>query len=94
MKNDSITRRRALVSLPALAAAGEAWAQSGPPPIRVRSLNHITLTVSDRKRSVEFYQGLFGMPVLDRQGVSIGLRIGSGLNTSAWPRPVPMLNPP
>ena len=78
MKNDSITRRRALMSLPVLAAAGEAWAQSGPPPIRVRSLNHVTLTVSDPKRSVEFYQGLFGMPVLDRQRVSIGLRVGDG----------------
>jgi catechol 2,3-dioxygenase-like lactoylglutathione lyase family enzyme len=39
----------------------------------------MTLTVSDRKRSVEFYQGLFGLPVQHRQDVSTGLRIGPGL---------------
>jgi len=73
-----ITRRQALLSLPALATAPKVFAQSSKPPIRVRSLNHMTLTVSDRKRSVEFYQGLFGLPVQHRQGVSTGLRIGSG----------------
>ena len=38
----------------------------------------MTLRVSDAKRSIEFYQGLFGLPVQHRQGVSTGLRIGSG----------------
>jgi catechol 2,3-dioxygenase-like lactoylglutathione lyase family enzyme len=38
----------------------------------------MTLTVSDRKRSVDFYQGLFGLPVQHRQETSTGLRIGSG----------------
>jgi len=47
-------------------------AQSGKPPVRVRALNHMTLTVSDRKRSMEFYQGLFGMSVQHRQGSAIG----------------------
>lgn len=75
MGNGQITRRQALLSL---AATSGVRAQSGKPPIRVRSLNHMTLTVSDRKRSVEFYQGLFGLPVQHRQGVSTGLRIGSG----------------
>lgn len=64
--------------MPALGAASRLLAQSTPQPIRVQSLSHMTLTVSDRKRSVEFYQGLFGLPVQHRQGVSIGLRIGSG----------------
>jgi catechol 2,3-dioxygenase-like lactoylglutathione lyase family enzyme len=36
------------------------------------------LPFSDRKLSLEFYQGLFGLPVQHRQGVPIGLRIGSG----------------
>jgi catechol 2,3-dioxygenase-like lactoylglutathione lyase family enzyme len=78
MHHDPITRRQALLTLPALATVSQAWAQSSPPPIQVRSLSHMTLTVSDRKRSVEFYQGLFGLPVQHRQGVSMGLRIGSG----------------
>jgi catechol 2,3-dioxygenase-like lactoylglutathione lyase family enzyme len=78
MRADPITRRQAVLSLPALAAASSTLAQSSKQPIRVRSLSHMTLTVSDRKRSVEFYQGLFGLPVQHHQGVSMGLRIGSG----------------
>ena len=50
-----LTRRQALLSLPALAATQRLLAQSGKPLIRVRSLSHMTLTVSDRKRSVDFY---------------------------------------
>ena len=38
----------------------------------------MTLTVSDRKRSLEFYQGLFGWPIQHNQGTSTGIRIGSG----------------
>jgi catechol 2,3-dioxygenase-like lactoylglutathione lyase family enzyme len=53
-------------------------AQQGRPFIRVRNINHMTLHVSDLKRSVAFYQGLFGMPVVNRQENSVGLRIGSG----------------
>jgi catechol 2,3-dioxygenase-like lactoylglutathione lyase family enzyme len=75
----SIDRRRFLVSLPALAMAPRLAAQ-GPArvPFRVNGLSQITLTVSDVKRSVEFYQGLFGMPVQARQGSTVLLRIGNG----------------
>jgi catechol 2,3-dioxygenase-like lactoylglutathione lyase family enzyme len=39
----------------------------------------MTLYVSDPKRSLEFYQGLFGMPIQFRQGNAGGLlRIGTG----------------
>lgn len=44
----------------------------------VRSLGSISITVSDARRSVEFFQGLFGMPILSRQGSNIRLRIGAG----------------
>ena len=47
-------------------------------PIRVRGINHVTLSVSDVKRSVDFYQGLFGMPVISRQGMTTNLQIGAG----------------
>jgi len=73
-----ISRRQLLLSLPALAAARRVIAQTANPPIRVRALNHMTLAVSDPKRSVEFYQGLFGMPVQARQGATTLLRIGAG----------------
>ena len=82
---ESLTRRSFLGSLAALAAApavlpwtGSAAAQGGAPPIPVRSWNHMTLTVTDIGRSLEFYQGLFGMTIAARQAQTLILRIGSG----------------
>jgi catechol 2,3-dioxygenase-like lactoylglutathione lyase family enzyme len=78
-----ITRRNLLLSLPALVAAprlgqGLTQAPASGAPIAVRNLNHMTLTVKDPKRSIEFYQGLFGMPIQARQGPTTVLRIGDG----------------
>jgi catechol 2,3-dioxygenase-like lactoylglutathione lyase family enzyme len=74
-----ISRRQMLLSLPALMMVPRAFAQASNAPIRVKGINHVTLAVSDLKRSVDFYQGLFGMPVLNRQGTSaVSLQIGSG----------------
>jgi len=53
-------------------------AQAATPRMRVRGINHVTLSVSDVKRSVDFYQGLFGMPVISRQGSTTNLQIGAG----------------
>src|SRR2546428_480279 len=77
-KGFDISRRRLLRSLPALVMAPRAFVQTANPPIRARGINHVTLDVSDVKRSVDFYQGLFGMPVINRQGAtSAGLQIGN-----------------
>jgi catechol 2,3-dioxygenase-like lactoylglutathione lyase family enzyme len=76
MSKHPITRRDAVLALPVLALQQRLQAQAAP--IRTRFLSHMTLTVSDRKRSLEFYQGLFGLPIQHRQDVSTGLRIGSG----------------
>lgn len=38
----------------------------------------MTLAVADVERSVGFYQGLFGMPVISRQGNATNLQIGAG----------------
>ena len=87
----SIDRRTFLmsVSVAALApslmdneAARALGNQAGSPPMRVRGLNHMTLAVSDPKRSIEFYQGLFGMPIQARQGPTVLLSIGSGPQAS------------
>src|SRR5207245_9701688 len=73
------SRRRLLLSLPALVMAPRTFVQTANPPIRARGINHVTLDVSDVKRSVDFYQGLFGMPVINRKGTtSAGLQIGNG----------------
>src|SRR5688572_30270435 len=72
-----MTRRELLLTLPALALAPRAFAQAKP-RIAVKGFNHFTLSVSDVKRSLDFYQGLFGMPIQARQGQTMILRIGTG----------------
>jgi catechol 2,3-dioxygenase-like lactoylglutathione lyase family enzyme len=74
----SIDRRHFLAALPALAMAPRVLAQGQAPTFRVNGLSQMTLTVSDVKRSLDFYQGLFGMPVQARQGSTVLLRIGNG----------------
>jgi catechol 2,3-dioxygenase-like lactoylglutathione lyase family enzyme len=80
MKSDfEISRRRFLLSLPAAAMAPRLLAQAGTAPIRVKGINHVTLHVSDLKRSLDFYQGLFGAAIINRQGTtSVALQIGNG----------------
>jgi catechol 2,3-dioxygenase-like lactoylglutathione lyase family enzyme len=77
----SISRRHLLMTIPALLMAPRVraqGAQGGASILRVRAFNHMTLSVTDPKRSLEFYQGLFGMPIQARQGATNVLRIGSG----------------
>src|SRR5689334_3372601 len=71
-------RRKFLASIPALIGAHRLIAQGSAPQIHVNGLSQMTLTVSDAKRSIEFYQGLFGMPIQARQGATTFLRIGAG----------------
>ena len=74
-----IDRRQFLVTLPALAYAPRVIAQTaGAAPFRATGLSQLTLTVSDVAKSLDFYQGLFGMPVQARQGSTVLLRIGAG----------------
>ena len=73
-----LTRRHLLGSFGILAAARGLTAQAKKSSIRVKALNHMTLTVADPHRSQEFYQGLFGLPVQARQGATTILRIGPG----------------
>ncbi len=91
-----ISRRHLLLSLPGLALAPRVFAQAGQPPIRVHALNHLTLAVSDPKRTIDFYQGLFGMPVQARQGATTLLRMGSGPQflavSAAAPNTAPAIN--
>ena len=73
----TLTRRTFIASLPALAYAPRLIAQGGA-PFRATGLSQLTLTVSDVGKSLDFYQGLFGMPVQARQGSTVLLRIGAG----------------
>src|SRR5262249_24536954 len=67
-----------LFSIPALSLAPRLLGQAAKQPIILKGLNYFTLSVSDMKRSIEFYQGLFGMPIQARQGQNVLLRIGNG----------------
>jgi catechol 2,3-dioxygenase-like lactoylglutathione lyase family enzyme len=77
-RSADLSRRSLLFSLPAIAAASKMMAQKRKRMIPLQTLNHATITVSDVKRSTEFYQGLFGMPIQARQGALPSLRIGAG----------------
>jgi catechol 2,3-dioxygenase-like lactoylglutathione lyase family enzyme len=46
--------------------------------LSLREFNHFTLFVSDQARSIQFYQGLFGLPIDTYQGALPVLRVGSG----------------
>ena len=75
----TLDRRSFLALLPGVVMVPDLLAQSpAVPRLRVNGLSQITLTVSDVKRSLEFYQGLFGMPIQARQGSTVLLRIGNG----------------
>ena len=68
-----MTRRELVVALSALVVARSApaaapAAQANAEPIPVTTLNHVTLTVSDVQRSVEFYQRVLGLPLVTTQG--------------------------
>ncbi len=66
-----MTRRELVVALSALMVARSAPAAAPAAqaaPIPVKTLNHVTLTVSDVQRSVEFYQRVLGLPLVTTQG--------------------------
>lgn len=66
-----LSRRELVASLSALfltKARPSVSARQASAQIPVRTLNHVTLTVADVQRSVEFYQRVFGMPLVTTQG--------------------------
>lgn len=78
-KGVAISRRSALLGIPLLPFAMRSLAQQqSAEPIPVSKLHSFGLRVSDVERSLEFYQGLFGMRVLDRPGDTVSLQIGNG----------------
>lgn len=76
-----LTRRQLVTSL--LAAAGTAGiskpllAQSAAPAAVGRSMNHLSLSVSDVNRSADFYNRVLGMEIISRPANG-GLNMGLG----------------
>jgi catechol 2,3-dioxygenase-like lactoylglutathione lyase family enzyme len=72
----TLSRRDLVLTLAALAATPlPAAAQS--PALRPRSMNHVSLIVSDLDRSVAFYQRVFGLGVKSKQTGGVNLAVGA-----------------
>ena len=59
-----------------VATQGKVAAQAPTAPIDVGTLNHVSIGVGDVQRSVDFYQGLFGLTVKSRQGTADNVSAG------------------
>ncbi|MDD9959323.1 MAG: VOC family protein [Gammaproteobacteria bacterium] len=84
-QSKQVNRRKFLSSLAVLAASGyglggsnKILAAENSPPIPVAAFNHMTMSVSDPAASLEWYQGLFGLPIAARQANTIVLQLGDG----------------
>jgi catechol 2,3-dioxygenase-like lactoylglutathione lyase family enzyme len=73
-----MSRREVLGALVAMTLPSAAAIQTAPLIGPATQLNHATLFVENVERSREFYQKLFGMPILTRQGPGVNLRAGVG----------------
>jgi catechol 2,3-dioxygenase-like lactoylglutathione lyase family enzyme len=76
-----ISRRELVASLTAIiaGAAGAASAQPAAPAMvaQARTLNHVSLAVTDVEKSAEFYMNLLGLKVVSRPGNG-GINLGLG----------------
>jgi catechol 2,3-dioxygenase-like lactoylglutathione lyase family enzyme len=74
----SLSRRNVLKLLITSFFSPHLLAQGRASPIRIQKLHTFGLRVTDVARSVAFYQDLFGMPIVARQGDTVCLGIGAG----------------
>jgi catechol 2,3-dioxygenase-like lactoylglutathione lyase family enzyme len=78
-EHGSLTRRELLAALALLVAAPAADAAQAAKPIgAVKTMNHVTVFVPNVQKAVDFYQGIFGMPILTKQDAGINLSTGAG----------------
>ena len=74
-----ITRRDLLGALGAIVASASAPNVAEAAPIgAVKQMNHVSIFVPDVQKSKQFYQDLFGMPVLTNQDPGVNLSTGAG----------------
>ena len=78
-EDGTLSRRELLAALALLVAAPAASsAAQTPKPIgAVKTMNHVTVFVPNVQKAVDFYQGLFGMPILTKQDAGINLHAGN-----------------
>ena len=71
-----MARRDFVMALTALVVVQPKVSGQAAAPIDVGTLNHVSIGVADVQRSVDFYQGLFGMAVKSRQGTADNVSAG------------------
>lgn len=85
-----LSRRELVAGLSALAAAGcatgTATAQA-PAPIVPSGIDHVSILVADRQRSIDFYSRVFGLRVVSEDAENKIVRLASPAATDAVDRP-------
>ena len=72
----TLTRRALIQSLSAVAAAGVGATTASAASLRAGSINHTSVLVTDMARSVEFYNRVFGLKVLNEDKPNKIARLG------------------
>jgi len=72
----ALTRRALIQSLSAVAAAGIGATTASAASLRAGSINHTSVLVTDMARSVEFYNRVFGLKVLNEDKPNKIARLG------------------
>ena len=75
--NGTLSRRQLIQGLSALAAAGSASrAQAQSTPLTSLGIDHISIQVTDLARSIEFYERIFGLSILNQDDENKIVRMG------------------
>lgn len=73
----TVSRRQLVSGLTALAAGGGALsAAAQEPPFTSTRIDHVSMQVTDLARSVEFYERIFGLSILDEDRENEIVRMG------------------
>lgn len=74
----SLSRRELIASLAAIGVGGSSAKAQSRAVMTPLGINHVSIFVPDRARSVAFYQRIFDMPVMSEQSNGTNLRAGAG----------------
>jgi catechol 2,3-dioxygenase-like lactoylglutathione lyase family enzyme len=73
----SLSRRQLVQGLTLLAAAGGAARAGAQEPFRSTGIDHISIQVTQLPRSIEFYERVFGLAILDEDRANEIVRMGT-----------------
>jgi len=78
-EHGEISRRALLAALATLVVAARAAPVDAAPAVGpVKQMNHVSIFVPDVQKSKQFYQELFGLPLLTNQDPGVNLSTGAG----------------